>query len=291
MVYLEGDDGYLYWLDDQGNLHEVEENLPDYDEDDEYFEEEDYEMPGELEEVIYEEQDFIQDEPGNPKGLIFLILAALVGTAVWYGAVEGPKLYNAFRQNSSQSANIAQVVQSTPQPTEIYHPSNQSNLTPTPTNTPYPTPINKNSTQLPPLPPGFDFYVEVSYYNPFRGGDNCFFDCETTGTDRIISNGLAVGPYWWNPNSNTGGSACPKQFNGENIRNKNITILVKNEVVKLECMDAGTLVYTRTINGIPVIRADVLHDDGERTYDAPIHHPYTKNGQQFGGFFWPGKFE
>lgn len=226
----------------------------------------------------------------NPKTPIFLILASLVGFGCYQVLSLGTKIYNEIATNSPRSAHVVQVANNTQTPVVYSTPA--PTLTQIASNSPTPT-ITTNHTSantLTELPPGYDFFVEVSYYNPFRGGDNCFGDCETTGTDRIISNGVSVGPYWWIPQHNSGGSACPSIFNGENIRNKDIEILINNEIVNLVCMDAGSEVFSYTSNGIPIVRVDVLYDDGERTYDAPFHHPFTKGGQQFGGYLWPAKF-
>ena len=56
-------------------------------------------------------------------------------------------------------------------------------------------------------------------------------------------------------------------------------------------MDEGGLIYNHSVNGIPIIRVDILHDDGYRNPDDPYNHPDSRSGTQVGDRFWFAKFK
>jgi len=115
--------------------------------------------------------------------------------------------------------------------------------------------------------------VDLSYYDPTKGGINCDSDCAHTanGTRILDDYGNPISGYWWN--GEYAGVACPP----EDPFGTRYVIDFDNEKIILECIDRGDAIVKEG----EVYRLDILHYDG-----VPIgeyRQPVTKHGRILAG--------
>ncbi len=139
----------------------------------------------------------------------------------------------------------------------------------------------QNTSTLDDLMAAHDLIINISYYNPLRGGKNCLDDCRYTGNaTQVVSDdgSVPVGSYWWNSGQNFGGAACPSILYG-----KTLGIIIDDEnseareQILLECIDAGGQINIKeNSDGSYTVRVDILHndnlkrDDPENVYNGPL---------------------
>ncbi|MFH8092675.1 MAG: hypothetical protein QXM38_01905 [Candidatus Aenigmatarchaeota archaeon] len=116
--------------------------------------------------------------------------------------------------------------------------------------------------------------VNIVYYNPLRGGINCYPPCSTTadGT-KIIEKGKLL--YAWNPETATAYAACPPEYPFGTIF---VVYFPDGTEGKFTCHDRGSAIKIK--NGCAII--DVLHEDGIRGNVKKYNPPRTKNGHIIG---------
>ncbi len=124
----------------------------------------------------------------------------------------------------------------------------------------------------------YDLIVQPFYFNPIRGGVNCNDDCRFTRSNvRVLEDDYKTpfGPFWWDPSLNEGGAACPENMLGYTLE----ALLPNGEKATFYCFDTGGDIIEFTENGQPVIRIDILYEDGYGPDSGKIwNHPKTAEG-------------
>jgi hypothetical protein len=126
--------------------------------------------------------------------------------------------------------------------------------------------------------------VDITYYNPIRDGTNCGDDCRVTASGiRVLADDFEtpISGYWWDPAAKTAGVACPRIFPfGTVFRIK----LGNGESADVTCIDRGGAITAYNAGDKPVVRLDVLNNDGFGPGDEGLFSlPTTLSGAELYG--------